>query len=175
MVLGLLGPLVHPYPQSALIVGLGTGGTAYAAGSWRTIKRVKVVEILATQYAVMREFAALGGHTGVEKYFLDKRYELAVGDARHVLFTDPERFDLIEADAIYPHVSNSGFLYSVEYFRQLRSRLNPGGLCVQWGPTPESETRFAEAFPYVLDVVIDGLDVMVGSERPIKFQHGSDH
>jgi hypothetical protein len=39
MLLGLLGPLIHPNPQSALVVGLGTGGTAYAAGSWHTTKR----------------------------------------------------------------------------------------------------------------------------------------
>jgi spermidine synthase len=169
MVLGLLGPLIHPHPQSVLVVGLGTGGTAYAAGSSRTIRRVKVIEILATHYAVMREFAALGGHTGVERYFADERYELTVGDARHVLFADPERYDLIEADAVRPYVSNSGFLYSVEYFRQLRSRLNPGGLCIQWAPTPRISDTFAAAFPYVLDAVIDNLRVMVGSARPIDF------
>jgi spermidine synthase len=169
MVLGLLGPLIHPHPQSALIVGLGTGGTAYAAGSWRTIKRVKVVEIVATHYAVMREFAALEGHTGVERYFVDKRYELTVGDARHVLFTDPKRYDIVEADAIRPNDSNSGFLYSVEYFRQVRSRLNPGGLCIQWAPTPRISDTFAAAFPYVLDAVIGNLRVMVGSARPIDF------
>jgi predicted membrane-bound spermidine synthase len=169
LILGLLGPLMHPHPQSALVVGLGTGGTAYAAGSWRTIKRVKVVEIDGTRYSVMREFAGLGGHTGVERYFLDKRYELTVGDARHVVFTDPERYDIIEADAIFPYVSNSGFLYSVEYFKQLRSRLNPGGLCVQWEPTPRIRDTFAAAFPYALNVVIANLHVMVGSERPIDF------
>jgi spermidine synthase len=177
MVLGLLGPLIHSNPQSALVVGLGTGGTAYAGGAWHTIKRVKVVEILATHYTVMREFAALGGHTGVEKVFVDKRYELTVGDARHVLFTDPERYDLIEADTQLPNVSNSGFLYSVEYFRQLRSRLNPGGLCVEWGPTPRIRDSFAAVFPYVLDLVTSSSHkrleelshVMVGSERPIDF------
>lgn len=169
MVLGLVGPLIHPHPQSALVVGLGTGGTAYAAGSWRTIKRVKVIEIVATHYPVMREFAALGGHTGVERYFVDKRYELTVGDARHILFTDPERYDIIEADAIRPDVSNSGFLYSVEYFRQVRSRLNPGGLCIQWGPTPRIRDTFAAAFPYMLDVIINKLPVLVGSEWPIDF------
>jgi spermidine synthase len=169
MVLGLLGPLIHPNPQSALVVGLGTGGTAYAAGSFHTIKRVKVVEILATHYTVMREFAALGGYTGVERYLVDKRYELTVGDARHVLFTDPEKYDLIESAEVFPNVSNSGFIYSVEYFRQLRSRLNPGGLCVQWAPTPRIRATFAAAFPYVLDVVDSYRHVMVGSERPIDF------
>jgi hypothetical protein len=101
-----------------------------------------------------------------ERYFADKRYELTT---RHVLSTDPQRYDFIEAGPIPPDVSNSGFLYSVEYFRQLRSRLSSGGLCTQWSSTPRIRNTFAVAFPYALDVLVTNLHVIIGSERPIDF------
>jgi len=167
-VLGFLGVLVHPNPKSILVVGHGTGGTVYGGGANPAIERMRVVEIVAPIYEVMERFSALGGKTAVDRLLNDPRYERLVGDARHVLFTDPERFDVIEADAIYPRTSLSGLLYSVEYFRQVRARLNPGGICVQWAPTERTVNSFVSAFPFVelLDV---GESILLGSERPIHF------
>src|SRR5262249_40898471 len=59
--LGILGPLVHPNPKSALIVGLGTGGTAYAAAANPSVERVRVAEINSGVYNVMSRFTELGG------------------------------------------------------------------------------------------------------------------
>jgi spermidine synthase len=81
------------------------------------------------------------------------------------LFTDPRRYDVIQADAIYPHTSHGGLLYSVEFFRQVRARLAEGGICVQWAPTERTVASFVNVFPYV--VQING--VLLGSERPIPF------
>jgi predicted membrane-bound spermidine synthase len=165
--LGLLGPMVHPHPRTALIIGLGTGGTAYAAGARRTIESVKIVDILGSNYTAMRGFRALGGKTAVDGYLSDPRYQFVVGDARHVMFTDPATYDVIEADALYPQASNSGFLYSVEYFRRVRTRLNPGGICVQWAASwaPRITNSFLAVFPYV----VERDHVLLGSDRPIDF------
>jgi spermidine synthase len=166
-VLGLLGVMVHPSPRSVLVVGHGTGGTSYAAGANPSIDRVRVVEIVAPIYNVMSEFSALGGKTAVDQLLADPRYERVVGDARHVLFTDPERYDVIEADPIRPSMSLSGLLFSVEYFRQVRARLRPGGICVQWIPSPRSLNSLVSVFPYVVDL-FDGY-ILLGSDQPIRF------
>ena len=55
--------------------------------------------------------------------------------------------DVVQEDPLSPHDSFSGLLYSVEYFRQIQSRLNPGGLCVQWVPLPRIRNSFLAAFP----------------------------
>lgn len=165
-VLGLLGTLVHPNPKSVLVVGYGAGGTPYGAGANQNIKRVRVVEIVAPVYDVMVRFSALDGKTAVDRLLTDPRYERVVGDARHVLFTESERYDIIEADAIYPHTSHSGLLYSVEYFRQVRERLHPGGICVQWAPTQRTISSFLAAFPYVVQL---GDDILLGSGQPVHF------
>ena len=166
-VLGFLGVLVHPNPKSVLVVGHGTGGTAYGAGANPAIERVRIVEIVAPIYDVIGRFSALGGKTAVDRLLIDPRYKRLVGDARHALFTDPERYDVIEADAIYPHTSLSGLLYSVEYFRQIRARLKPGGICVQWAPTVRTVNSFVSAFPVVVQLLDVG--VLLGSERPVHF------
>ncbi len=164
-VIGVLGLLVHPNPKSVMIVGLGSGGTAYAAGASPAVERVKVVEILAPVYGAMQEFAARGGGLEVGRPFNDPRFERVVGDARHVLFTDPEQFDVIEQDPLSPHDSYSGLLYSREYFEQIRSRLKPGGLCVEWTPMPRIANAFRAVFPYVVQIGTH----MIGSSQPIPF------
>jgi predicted membrane-bound spermidine synthase len=166
-VLGFLGVLVHPNPKSVLVVGHGTGGTAYGAGANPAIERVQVVEIVAPVYDVMERFSALGGKTAVDRLLTDPRDKRLVGDARHTLFTDPERYDVIEADAIYPHTSLSGLLYSVEYFRQVRAHLSPGGICVQWAPTARTVNTFVSAFPFVVQLLDVG--ILLGGERPVHF------
>jgi spermidine synthase len=165
MLLGMLGPLLHPNPKSALVVGLGSGGTAYAAGANPGIERLRIIEILAPMYGVMGEFGTLGGKTGVNGPLDDPRYRRDVGDARHALFTDPERYDFVEADPLSPHDSYSGLLYSVEYFRQILERLKPGGLCVQWAPMPRIHNSFLAVFPHVVQLG----DWMIGSAEPIHF------
>jgi spermidine synthase len=163
--LGILGPLVSPNPKSALIVGLGTGGTAYGAGANPSVERVRVAEINSRVYDVMRRFAELGGKMGVGRPFNDARFARYVGDARHFMFTTHEKFDVIEQDPISPHDSFSGLLYSVEYFQQVFSRLNPGGICVQWVPFPRIRNSFLAAFPYVVRIGTR----MIGSNQPINF------
>src|SRR5262245_61047210 len=154
---------MHPNPKSALIVGLGAGGTAYAAGVNPAVEHIRVAEIVAPVYSVMQEFVARGGKMETGYVFKNPRYQLLVGDARHLLFTSPDKFDLIEEDPISPHDSFSGLLYSVEYFRQVLAHLNPGGLCVQWVPMPRIRNSFLAAFPYVVRVGAR----MIGSNQPI--------
>lgn len=73
---------------------------------------------------------------------------------------------MIQEDPISPHDSFSGLLYSVEYFRQILSQLNPGGLCVQWVPFPRIRNSFLAAFPYVVRIGTR----MIGSNQPIRFK-----
>jgi spermidine synthase len=107
---------VHPDPRSILVIGHGTGGTPYASGVNPTTERIRVIEIVGPVFSLMRRFAQNTSGTIVDKLFSDPRIERTVADARHVLFTDPRRYDVIQADAIYPWSSHGGLLYSVSVF-----------------------------------------------------------
>jgi predicted membrane-bound spermidine synthase len=162
-VLGVLGPLAHPDPRTVLVIGHGAGGTPFAAGAIRSIERVRVIEIVRPVYDVVDAFAATPAGSAMRRLLGDPRFERVVADGRHALFTSDARYDVIQADAIYPRSSHSGLLYSVEFFRQVGDRLAPGGLFVQWSPTPRTEASLRAALPHVVRVGA----VLIGSRDPI--------
>jgi len=168
----IIGTLTHPNPRSVLVIGHGGGGTLYGAGTNPATHQVRVIEIVAPVYEIMNKFGALGNSEAVNRLLSDPRYQRSVGDARHLLFTDSTRYDVITADAMLPVSSRSGLLYSVEFFEQVRARLNPGGIAVQWAPTPRTVRSFLSVFPYVTEVRLrrhQSWGWLIGSDQPLQF------
>ena len=163
--LGVIGPLAHPAPRRVLVIGAGTGGTPYAAGAHPATEKVTVVEIVEPVVETLRRFTAGGGKLGVDQLLTGGKYEVVVADGRHKLALDRERYDVIEADAILPKTALSGLLNSQEFFRQVRAKLAPGGVYVQWAPTERSIATFRSVFPYVTLVH----PALLGSDRPIPY------
>ncbi|MGQ0581642.1 MAG: hypothetical protein ACT4O6_06880 [Reyranella sp.] len=162
---GAIGPLVHEAPRRVLVIGSGTGGTAYAAGLHPATEKVRVIEIAEPVVETLRTYVAQGGKSGVETLLANPKFEIVVDDGRHELTLDTTRYDVIETDAIYPKTALSGRLYSQEFYRQVRAKLAPGGIFVQWHPTERSIATFRSIFPYV--TMVD--DVLLGSDRPIPY------
>ena len=162
--LGAIPMLVHPSPTRIGIVGLGSGGTAWAAGARPESSTQIVWELMAGQTALLRDYARFTGVEAADWFARDRRVHIEHADGRHALQTRPDLFDIIEADALRPRSGYSGNLYSVEFFSLVRSRLAPGGLAATWIPTPRVLRTFREVFPHV--VVVDGL-VALGSDRPM--------
>ncbi|MDP2374409.1 hypothetical protein [Reyranella sp.] len=163
--LGAIGPLTHPAPRRVLVIGSGTGGTPYAAGLHPATEKVRVIEIVAPVIETLRTYVGQGGKSGVESLLGNPKFEIVIADGRHSLALDTTRYDVIEADAILPKSALSGLLNSQEFFRQVRSKLTPGGLYVQWAPTQRSIETFRSVFPYVTMVH----PAMIGSDRPIPY------
>jgi spermidine synthase len=163
--LGAIGPLTHNAPGRVLVIGSGTGGTPYAAGLNPATGLVKVIEIVAPVIETLKTYNAAGGKSGVDVLLSGKRFDVTVADGRHSLALDPVRYDVIEADAILPKTALSGLLNSREFFEQVRTKLTPGGIYVQWAPTDRSVETFRSVFPYVTMVH----PAMLGSDRPIPY------
>lgn len=154
--LGAIGPLVHPDPRSVLVVGHAMGSTPYAAAlalGTGPGRFVRSVEIVAPVHEALHAHAARPDAVPVLAAIVSEpRIARVIGDGRHAIFSDPRRWDVIEADALQPRSSHSGLLYSIEFFRQVRDRLAPGGMAVQWEATPRTLASFLAAFPWVLRV-----------------------
>lgn len=163
--LGAIGPLVHPAPERVLVVGVAAGGTPYSAGVNPATRSVRAVEIVAPTLDLIDRFVARGGKFGIDRLKRDPRFELVVGDGRHDLFVEGLTYDVIEADAMLPHTSHSGLLYSREYFGRVRTALKPGGIAVQWAPTPRTIATFRAVFPHV----VYAEPALLGSDRPIAY------
>jgi hypothetical protein len=57
---------------------------------------------------------------------------IQIGDAREVLLATPERYDLIFSEPSNPYRAGIASLFTREYYQAVASRLEPGGLFLQW-------------------------------------------
>lgn len=166
--LGMVGALIHPNPRSILMIGHGSGGSPYAAGVNSKTEHIRIIELVEPEYSIMEQFTSTSSYSALKRLLSDPRIERSVGDGRHFLYTNNDRYDIIQADAIAPWSSHAGLLYSVEFFRQVRAHLAEGGMYVQWVPTERTLASILSVFPYVLQLN----DVAIGSDRPIPYTDG---
>ena len=124
----MLPLLLHPAPQRALFLGLGTGMTASAAAEDPGLQ-VDAVELLPEVISASRHFTPTFAQGQPHP-----RLHLLAADARRFVRTTAQHYDLIVADNFHPARSGSGALYTVQHFEAVRNRLAPGGLFCQWLP-----------------------------------------
>lgn len=149
--LGHLPALVHGGPKSVLVVGMGAGVTAGAFVLHKGVEQITVCEIEPRVPEAASAHFSGPNHSVLQ----DPRTRLVVDDGRHFLATTSENFDLITSDPIHPYVRGAAALYSEEYYRLAKSRLNPGGVIAQWVPLYETDAAavkseiaaFASIFP----------------------------
>ncbi len=163
--LGTLPVLLHPRPERVMAIGLGSGDTLFGLGARRETVRLDCAEIVRPQLDTLRLLGRQQRYGGLDVLLRDERVRFAFTDGRSFLLRSPDRFDVIEADALRPGTPYVGNLYSYEYFVLLRQRLRPGGLGVTWAPTARVKGAFLKAFPHALQFG----DTMLGSNEPIAY------
>ncbi|HJO22858.1 MAG: spermidine synthase [bacterium] len=170
-ILGLLPVLLHENPEEVLIIGLGSGNTAWAVGANPGVRRIDVYEIVEPEVTVLRALLASGvRYAPVERVLADPRVELRFSDGRLALRSDERAYDVVEADALEPSMAYSGSLYSREFFELGRSRLKRGGLMCTYVPTARTRRTVLDVFPYALDFHSpEFASFMIGSNQPLTF------
>ena len=147
--LGQLGPLLHENAKRGVMICLGAGLAAGSALS-NPLERLDVVDLLAAVRRGAALFPEENNHV-----LSDPRLKLHVNDGRQYLLTTRDRYDVAIVDSTHPKSVDSWILYTQEFFELVRSRLNEGGIVVQWLPLhglSEREFRaivatFAAVFP----------------------------
>jgi spermidine synthase len=162
-VMGALPAIVHHYPRKVLIIGLGSGGTPWAASCRPETESTEVFELVAGEHLLLQSLVNDYRYPGLSSLLKDPRLRLTIDDGRNCLKISDRCYDMIEADPILPLVAYSGNLYSAEFFELCRSRLSPGGIMCQWNATPRVQETFCSVFPYVLLFK----DFMIGSTEPV--------
>ena len=163
--LGAVPAILHGAPRDVAIIGLGTGGTAWASACRPETVSVTVYEIFGPQRRLLNGFRGLELYPPLEGFLRDPRVRIEVADGRNALDHSSREFDLIEADPIFPDRAYSGNLYSVEFFSRCARKLKRGGFVCTWAPTARIYASFHRAFPYV--VGLENRSIVVGSNDPI--------
>ena len=128
----LLPLLLHPAPQRALFLGLGTGVTA-ATATHDPAVQVEAVELLPEVVQAAALFTpALA--PGAAQNGSANRLTVQVADARRFVRTTATDYDVVVSDNFHPARSGSASMYTVEHFEAVKARLAPGGIFCQWLP-----------------------------------------
>jgi spermidine synthase len=149
--LGHLTTLLPTNARSVMVIGCGAGVTAGAVSVDPTVDSLTIVEIEPlVPEVVSREF----GQFNFEVVDNPKT-QVVIDDARHYLLTTDRKFDAITSDPFDPWVKGAATLYTVEFWREARAHLNPGGVVTVFVQLYESTLEavksevatFLEVFP----------------------------
>jgi spermidine synthase len=126
---GRLGPLLVDRARSVAFIGVGTGISVSAVLEFPELERVLAIELLQGVLDAAEIFAE--HNHGVLHH---ERVETVVADGRNHLAGTSERFDVVVGDLFVPWHAGTGYLYTVEHFRNVARRLTERGVFVQWIP-----------------------------------------
>jgi spermidine synthase len=151
--LGDIPALLHPNPQTVLVVGCGAGVTA---GSFLVHPSITNITICEIEPLIPRVVAT---NFGKENYDVVKnpRVHVVYDDARNFVLTSKKKYDIITSDPIHPWVKGAATLYTREYFQMCKDHLTPGGFVTQWVPLYESNPSVVKSeIATFFDVFPDG-------------------
>jgi spermidine synthase len=166
--LSLLPVAARPETQEILIIGLGGARTLGATPS--TVAAIDVIELEEEVVAANRAIPRLVNPLD------DPRVSLRLGDARGALNLTDKRYGAIISQPSHPWTSGASHLYTREFFELAHSKLEPGGIFIQWigqafvdielfGSLMASMT---DVFPYVqVYRPVSGALVFMTSDRPL--------
>jgi spermidine synthase len=124
---GHLGALFHPAPKRVLVIGFGSGMTVSAVAQHPEVERIDCVEIEPGVIHAAKYLESL--NRGVLR---DPRVRVILDDGRNFLLTTREKYDLIISEPSNPWIAGVATLFTEEFYGEVRARLNPGGMLVQW-------------------------------------------
>ena len=122
--LSLLPTAARPETDTMLIIGLGGGQTLEATAS--SVSEIDVIEL---EYEVVVANRLIPrSHDPLD----DPRVTLRLGDARGAMNLSNKRYDAIVSQPSHPWTSGASHLYTREFFELSHSKLEPGGIFIQW-------------------------------------------
>ncbi|MBM3464757.1 MAG: tetratricopeptide repeat protein [Armatimonadetes bacterium] len=170
--LGYLPALLHEKPESALVIGLGSGLTVDAL---RTVPGVREVDCAELEPAVVE---AQGFWVAYSNEVLkDPRVRVHLTDGRTFTLGAARTYDVIANEPSNPWIAGVGSLFSRDFYQGCKSRLNPGGVMAQWlqlyGMSEDDVgmvlRSFYDVFPHGSVWYAHGSDLLVvGSPSPLK-------
>lgn len=149
---GLVSAIFHPAPKKAFVIGLGSGCTSGALARISSMEKVVTAEIEPKMLEVVKRCGPVN-FDALE----NPKLQIFLDDAREVLLTSSETFDLVFSEPSNPYRAGISSLFTREFYSLVRSKLAPNGIFTQWVQaytmTPEAFSSIyatlLTVFPYV--------------------------
>jgi spermidine synthase len=172
--LGHVPLLLHPKPEKVVNIGLGGGITLGAIAAHPEPKEIVQIELDPLVVEATHTWFGNANHHALD----DPRVRLVVDDGRSFIEKGTDKFDVIISEPPNIWVSGVSGLFTTEFYRAAKARLNPGGLLCQWLPLYElNEEDFATAlatmgtqFKHLAGWTNGAVAVIVASNEPLPLQ-----
>lgn len=123
---GHIPMLLHPKPESVLVVGMGSGITLGSVVQYPA-QEIDAIEIEPAVVEAAKYFAEYS-HNALE----DPRVNIIVTDGRNLLLATDKRYDVITSEPSNPWLTGSSKLFTQEYFQLMKEHLTEKGVALQW-------------------------------------------
>ncbi len=142
--MGFLPMALHPNPQRALVIGLGTGTTLGALADFPHVN-IDMVELDRNVLNFSHWFERWN-----HKVYEKPNVNLIFQDGRRFIQSTKNSYDIITLEPMSPVQSGVTNLYSKEFYEFAAKRLNENGLIMQWLPLhlvgPEDAKSIVKTF-----------------------------
>jgi spermidine synthase len=153
--MGRLPMFLHPDPESALVICMGTGQTANALRE----EGPALLDLVEINPDVMDMASLFPSNRGVLE---DPRVHPIVMDGRAWLRRTQRRYDVITLEPMPPYFAGMNALYSKDFYEIMAQKLEPGGVVAQWLPihllSPKESASVAATFRAVFPDAVLWLD-----------------
>ena len=171
---GYIPMFLKPDAKEVAIIGLGTGMTVKAVGTF-PVESIRVLEI----EPAMVEAAAFF-ETKIGGILKDPRVKIIASDGRNYMLATPQMYDLIISEPSNPWIAGIASLFTQDFYAVAKQKLKPGGIFAQWihvySMSPDDFRMvlrtFAEAFPNLSVWNMQESDfLLIGSSSPLAFDY----
>lgn len=127
VLLAALPLLMRPEGGPVANVGMGSGLTSHELLASARVSSLDTIEIEPAVAELARHFQPRN-----ERVFTDARSRVRIEDAKAFFAASPARYGIVVSEPSAVWVSGNASLFTREFYRQVRDRLDTGGLFAQW-------------------------------------------
>ncbi len=129
LMVGHIPLLLSPNPETALVIGLGSGVTLGVAALY-PLKKIDCVELIPAVEEASKFFIEENRNV-----LADPRVNLTINDARNYLDVTTQKYDVIISEPSNLWLAGMANLFSVEFYQSCKERLASRGILCQWVQT----------------------------------------
>lgn len=172
--LGHTPMILHPNPDSVLVIGFGAGTTIGSVLTHPSVKYAEVAEISPEVIEASRYFEHVN-----QKPLDDNRLRVIRDDGISALRLSPYKYDVIISQPSNPWSAGVGNLFTKEFFNDCKQKLKPGGYMAQWFSLYEMDDKGLELILRTAKETFDNISLwQIGrndvlflcSETPFEFE-----
>jgi hypothetical protein len=123
----LITALTRPDAKQGALIGLGSGLTSHGLLASPRLESLTTIEIEPEMAVAARLFTPVN-----DRVFKDPRSHMIYDDAKAYFAGIDARYDYIVSVPSNPWVSGVSSLFTVEFYREVKRYISPGGVLAQW-------------------------------------------